>query len=523
MVVKSRGAATPKTKVLAIGLDAAEQDLILQWMDSGDLPALSRLRDRSVWGPMENEPGLYTGAVWPSIYTGVSAARHGLYYSRQIRSGTYRTYPFHPSDLNSPPFWEVLSDAGYRVAVIDVPHAPLSKELNGIQVADWGNHDFHFPSVACWPPELAQEITQRFGADEVGSCEAADRGSEEYWELRDKLIARVERKAELVEHLLAKGDWDLFLAVFADSHCAGHQLWHLHEAENAQLETPGRGDPVKDVYVALDRAVGRLLDQVDSDTTVILFTSHGMGMVHDGNSVLDEILTRLEGASANGAQKVLFPVRAAYRQILPAGLRRHLRTMAGRLFHAVAYVDDVSIARDRKARKCFLLPYNTNCSAIRVNLVGREPDGRVHPGADYDAFFEALAADLKEIVNLETGQPIIKEVLRTADHYAGEHLTDLPDIIVQYNRDARIRRVHSEKIGEVVAKSSTTRTGEHCPRGLFFAKGPNIRPNHLNQAISGMDLAPTIAATLGFRLPDVDGQPIAALPRNVYQENTAVT
>ncbi len=197
--------------------------------------------------------------------------------------------------------------------------------------------------------------------------------------------------------------------------------------------------------------------------------------------------------------------------------------MAGRLFHAVAYVDDVSIARDRKARKCFLLPYNTNCSAIRVNLVGREPEGRVHPGADYDAFFEALAADLKEIVNLETGQPIIKEVLRTADHYAGEHLTDLPDIIVQYNRDARIRRVHSEKIGEVVVKSSTTRTGEHCPRGLFFAKGPNIRPNHLNQAISGMDLAPTIAATLGFRLTDVDGQPVAALPRNMYQENAAVT
>ena len=70
----------PKTKVLAIGLDAAEQDLISMWIDSGDLPEFARLRERSVWGRTENEPGLYTGGVWPSIYTGTSAARHGLYY-----------------------------------------------------------------------------------------------------------------------------------------------------------------------------------------------------------------------------------------------------------------------------------------------------------------------------------------------------------------------------------------------------------------------------------------------------------
>lgn len=515
--MRSRGATTPKTKVLAIGLDAAEQSLILQWMESGDLPALCRLRDRSVWGPTENELGLYTGAVWPSIYTGVSAVRHGLYYSRQIRTGTYRTYPFHPNDLKRPPFWKVLSDAGYRVAVIDVPHAPLSKGLNGIQVVDWANHDFLFPSVACWPPGLAQEITQRFGVDEVGSCEAADRGPEEYWELRDKLIKRVDRKCKLVEHFLAQGDWDLFLAVFADSHCAGHQLWHLHDAENAQLETPGRGDPLKDVYVALDNAIGRLLDQVDSDTTVMVFTSHGMGMFHDGNAVLDEILCRLEGATASDAHKVLYPVRSAYRQILPASLRRYLRAVAGRVFPTVAYADDLSIARDRRARKCFMLPYNTNCAAIRVNLVGREPEGRIHPGVEFDAFFEALATDLKEIINLDTGRPIIKEVVKTADHYAGEHLYDLPDIIVRYNRDARIRRVHSAKIGEVVAKSSATRTGEHCPQGLFFASGSNIRPGHINHAVSGMDLAPTIAATLGFKLPDVDGEPIAALLRYASQ------
>ena len=522
MAVESQG-AKPKTKVLAIGLDAAEQDLLQLWMDSGDLPNLARLRERSVWGPTENEPGLYTGAVWPSIYTSTSLGRHGLYYSRQIRNGTYRTYPFHPDDMDKPPFWETLSEAGYRVAVIDVPHAPLSKKLNGIQVADWGNHDFHFPSVACCPPELADEITRLFGSDGVGSCEAADRKPEDYWVLRDKLIARIDRKTELVGHLLDKGDWDLFLAVFADSHCAGHQLWHLHEAYVTGQNEPDRSDPIKDVYVGLDKAIGKLVDKVGPETTVMVFTSHGMGMAHDGNSVLDEVLTRLEGTQSSDGRKVLFPVRAAYRGLVPAGLRRHMRNLAGRLFHAVAYMDDLSLVRDRKGRKCFMLPYNTNCAALRVNLVGREPEGRIHPGAEYDAFFEALAADLKEIVNVDTGRPIIKDVFRTAERYQGEHLDDLPDIVVQYHRDALIRRVRSDKIGEVETKSSMTRTGEHAPRGLFFASGPEIRPNPLNQAIAGMDLAPTMAATLGFKLPDADGTPVVVLPKDVYREKVAVS
>ena len=84
--IRSKGlpgidAVKRKTKLLAIGLDAAEQSLIRPWMDSGDLPVLASLRDRAVWGRTTNEPGLYTGAVWPSIFTGVSAGRHGCFKS----------------------------------------------------------------------------------------------------------------------------------------------------------------------------------------------------------------------------------------------------------------------------------------------------------------------------------------------------------------------------------------------------------------------------------------------------------
>ena len=502
---------TQKTRLLAIGLDAAEQSLIRRWMDSGDLPTLAGLRERSVWGYIINEPGLYSGAVWPSIFTGVSAGRHGSYYYRQIVNGTYRTAHFDPDDLKHPPFWKAISDSGLRVAVIDVPKSMLTAGLNGIQVVDWGLHDPSFPSVRCWPPPLAEEVTRRFGVDPVGQCDTADRSPAQYRDLRDRLIARIDRKRSLIEHFLQQGGWDLFLAVFGDSHCAGHQFWHLHAPEDGQHEATGLGDPLKDVYIALDSAIGRLLDQVDSDTTVIVFTSHGFGSPYNANALLNKVLRRLEGTPYIHWPEVTQPVRSAYRSFLPVDLRTRLRPLAAKVFNGVERIDDLSAARDRKGRRCFMLPSSDNCGNIRVNLVGREPQGCVRPGAEFDAFCTSLAADLMEIVNLETGQPVVKEVLKTADHYSGDHLDDLPDIIVRYHRESRIRRVHSTKIGTIEGESLSCRTGDHRPEGLFFARRPGLRPGHLNQAVSAMDLAPTIAALLGFELPDVDGEPIAAL------------
>ncbi len=509
---------TQKTRLLAIGLDAAEQSLIRRWMDSGDLPTLASLRERTVWGRTFNEPGLYTGSVWPSIFTGVSAGRHGRYYYRQIVNGTYSTAHFHPDELKHPPFWKAISDSGLRVAVIDVPKSMLTAGLNGIQVVDWGLHDPSFPSVHCWPSALAEELTRRFGVDPVGQCDAADRSPAQYRGLRDRLIARIDRKRSLIEHFLQQGSWDLFLAVFGDSHCAGHQFWHLHEPEDGQHETTGLEDFLKDIYIALDSAIGQLLDQVDSDTTVMVFTSHGFGPHYNANTLLDEVLRRLEGAPKSHWPKVTQPVRSLYRSFLPVNLRTRLRPLATKVFKDVERIDDLSAARDRQGRKCFMLPSNDNCGNIRVNLVGREPQGRVRPGSEFDAFCASLAADLLEIVNLETDQPVVKEVLKTADHYSGDHLDDLPDIIVCYHQGSRIRRVHSTKIGTIEGDSVSCRTGDHRPEGLFFARRSGLRPGHLNQAVSAMDLAPTIAALLGFELPDVDGEPIAAL---LYDANVA--
>ena len=99
-------------------------------------------------------------------------------------------------------------------------------------------------------------------------------------------MRRVEAKGDCCAELLASKDWDLFVTVFADSHCIGHQCWHLHDPEHRDHDPAIRaelGDPMKAVYRAIDRQIGRLLAQLDGAAWVIFLTGPGMGPICSGN------------------------------------------------------------------------------------------------------------------------------------------------------------------------------------------------------------------------------------------------
>ena len=64
-------------KAVLVGLDAFDADLARAWAREGALPTLARLLDEGAAAPTKNPVGLYIGAVWPTLFTGTSPARHG--------------------------------------------------------------------------------------------------------------------------------------------------------------------------------------------------------------------------------------------------------------------------------------------------------------------------------------------------------------------------------------------------------------------------------------------------------------
>jgi predicted AlkP superfamily phosphohydrolase/phosphomutase len=164
-----------------------------------------------------------------------------------------------------------------------------------------------------------------------------------------------------------------------------------------------------------------------------------------------------------------------------------------------------------RRRRFFAVPNNDVYGGIRVNLVGREPRGLVHPGKEYDALFAELRGGLLELVNVDTGQPVVRGVYRFADLYPGEKLDGLPDFCVEWNREAPISCVSSPQAGTVRKRFRGVRNGDHKPEGFFWAMGPGIEAGRRIEPVSVMDFAATVAALLGAPLSDVDGKPIAAI------------
>lgn len=530
--------SNPK-KVIFVGLDSAEPDLLLRWSDEGILPTFRALQEKGIWASTFNPPRIYSGAVWPSFNTGVVPSRHGRYFYTKLDG--YRIRGLRPTDNNFPPFWSVLNDHGKRIALIDIPYAEPLNNLKGIQVVDWCVHDrtlvpehqryevqnetvseytdYAASDLYTYPASLASEVL-KFGKNREGpAAELSGRSLAAFRAFRDRLIERIEAKTKFSVYCLDREPWDLFMTVFHEAHDVLHECWHIHDPNHPEHDPEMArvlGNPVKDIYVALDRAIATILDRADEETLVIVLSSHGMGPECDGNQMLDLVLSRLEGTPRPTELSTVNLLNRAWSSI-PPSIRTALSPLRNRVRRKVY---EALVHPTRRKRKCFAIPTNTYCGGVRINLVGREPKGKIHPGQGYEEFCETLKRDLLDLVDADTGEPAVRAVLSyeemfprdiyTEDLYTGGFKGDRADLLVDWAKRS-FRALKSSKIGVIERTTHSSRKGNHKDAGLFYAFGPGVQQGRLPNRVPVIDLAPTIAAVFGLTLPDVDGSSLSAL------------
>src|SRR5262249_48353907 len=158
--------------------------------------------------------------------------------------GTYEVRPTSPAEIEFEPFWMPIARAGHRVRAYDVPLATLSSHANSVQVVEWGAHDRIYGAQSS-PPDELEALVHDVGAHalHVECDEYAERGA--WQELHDDLLRGVEQRMRATLRAVEQSDWDLIVAVFGETHCAGHNLWSHRESLEA-------------VYMAVDRAVGEI-------------------------------------------------------------------------------------------------------------------------------------------------------------------------------------------------------------------------------------------------------------------------
>ena len=513
---------------MVIALDAADPGLVREFARAGEMPNVARLLGESAQVQTLAPMGVFVGANWPTLFTATRPDRHGFLCWDEFRGGTYEYRETDPTIIRGTPLWEHLSEAGKRVAVIDVPHA-LARPVNGAMVVEWGCHDRHL-GTASWPPELADELADRHGRhygsmeppgrDQFAPCDyrhraGGERTPEEAATLFEDILAGIENKRAVSLDLLDRGGWDFFFNVMGESHCVGHQLWHLHEREHPRYDAAAAalvtGDPMREVYRRLDGVVGDHLARLGPEDTAYLVMAHGMAAHHDGTHLLDQVLGRLDwGLDNPGGFGAGTRAAAEAARWIPGPLRGRSLRLAASALGGRAGSPPPDALPPLPERRWFLTPNNTVVGAVRLNLAGREPAGRVRPEDRRDVL-RWLSRRLGELVNLDTGGPVVRRCVVADDVYRRTPGDALGDLYVEWERSAPIERVWSPATGTVAVPYGHWRQGDHVREGLTLARGPGIRPGARRGVFEVADLGATFARAAGGDMPGVDGIPIASI------------
>jgi len=320
-----------------------------------------------------------------------------------------------------------------------------------------------------------------------------------------------------------------------------------------------------EVYRAIDDAVGRLVEALPDDVTLVICSLHGMQRnEYDLPSMvmLPELLHRLrfgrgllkdpgpdalgdgqrfvplrpgqrwnayirqrfaDGARARLARsgRLAFPLTAARLRALRRRLRGGRRTVTEA--HKIRIPEETDLPpeaieepRERldwqipnwyrphwPRMRAFALPVFYD-ARIRINLRGRERDGIVER-EDYKAACEEVVDAVRATRNARTGAPVVDEItlLRSDDPMD----PDGPDadVVITWAGGADAF-VHPD--AGLIGPFPFRRTGGHTPNGFAYVSGPGIDPADLGER-SALDLTPTVLGLVGREAPaGLDGRAV---------------
>jgi predicted AlkP superfamily phosphohydrolase/phosphomutase len=285
--------ATPvqKEKLVFFGLDGGDPDLIMQWIASGDLPHLSRLYEHGIMIPCCANDVEGDGAAWISLATASSVGRHGVYFTEQMKPGTYALEPVNEDRACvASTIWRRLDTVGINSIIVDMFRAPLSKDFKGTQINDWlSSYRTSLPRST--PNSAVKRLIEQYGDDPFhGNCDKWFNEHEDFDKLLELCLSRIKKKTDAIKEMAKSNEWDLLVLGYADAHDISHMCWHLHA--RGHLGEDSAGDPVKQVYKSIDGSIGEILAAMPQRVHVFVFAGTGF-CTH----LLDSILMRIEDAT----------------------------------------------------------------------------------------------------------------------------------------------------------------------------------------------------------------------------------
>jgi predicted AlkP superfamily phosphohydrolase/phosphomutase len=488
------------TPLLVLGLDGATWDLIGPWADEGRLPFFRKLRSEGACGPLRSVTPNLTPPGWTTAFTGVNPGKHGVFDFFTLDPGSYAPRVLSSSDRRAPALWEILSAAGRRVGVFNVPCTYPADPVAGFFVTGMGTPGLGGPWAH--PDFERRDLPRDFPGFRLGADPhlIAEGRLEAYL---DQLYALTDLQERLFLDRMARHACDAGIFVYDDLDRVMHFFWRFMDAAHPRHEAapPRLRNAVLDYYRRVDEGMARLSEAMGPGADLCVLSDHGFGPLHTDvffNRVLSDrgYLTPLP-VSRELVRKPLW--KRALKAVVPTKVRTWLRrnVKASPLANPLGFID-------WPRTRAFYA--SVSGRSVYLNLRGRQPSGTVEPGPEYEALRDELKREILALKDPATGFPVAQSVHLREEVYRGPFVHEAPDLLVQEDGRYAYRVDWSEAPFAPASQYGMDKSGSHRKDGILLLHGPSFQKAELHGA-DLQDVTPTLLAALGLPVgDDMDGR-----------------
>jgi len=508
------------SKVLVVGFDGATFDIVKPMISEGKLKHLANLLSRGSSGNLTSTILPLSSVAWSSFVSGKNPAKHGMYDFSKRAKGSYSNVPVTSRDRGTKAIWHYASEAGKRCLIVNVPLTYPPEKLNGVMISG-------FPYLESrkdysWPRAELDEIRQKFGDISIlkPNPQFLKDGDEE--KIFQEVNEITRNQTKILKYYLERERWDLVTTVYDATDVIGHFFWHhldpnhpKYDREKSKIYAP----MVYQVYEELDRAFGELEAMFTERDHVFVISDHGFGPVYHAiymnNWLIENNYLRLRRSAGTRARKLLFDLGVTseflfntVKKLRIVGTKTNTYTKNSR---KVALAKKVTLSTDDIDWKNTLAYASGNYGPIFINLKGREPQGRVERGEEYENLVAELVDKLGQIIEPGSGRKLF-DIIYTKDRiYSGPYYDEAPDIMYFDSTWLYYPMRVFEFGNKNMIAPNPIYTGAHRMEGIFLAGGPAIDVK-TNLSMNLIDVAPTILHLLNVRIPSsMDGRVLSEI------------
>jgi predicted AlkP superfamily phosphohydrolase/phosphomutase len=484
-------------RTVIFGVDGLTFSVLHPLIQQGKLPNFKKLSEQGSEAILESKYPPLTPPAWTSLSTGVKPARHGIYdfwaYEGKHVIGASRKTHILSRRRAEKAIWNILSEYGKQVLVVNVPATYPPETVNGIMVSGYMT-----PGIAAeftYPTTFKEEIfqvTPHYQIDlEVHAYERLKQVGK-VGPIVDAILRMTEQRTKLMLHMLKEKPWDFAYLAYIGADRLQHPLWE---------EVISLDPRTNEYYEVIDDALGQVLALLGPDDSLFAVSDHGFR----GHSIYFDINEYfyqkglLSFGPAFQASRRKAGRAAQIRQIVT---RLGLRSLARKVKKSLKSAGlGAPISDEQGLNQPVLEDVDWDKTRAYVPSLSGFPSGYADIFLSPDMKQEeitALCNDLKRQRHSKTGRPLIDEAFTTEVYGSGQFAPSEPHLLLLPNDDITFRvELGNERIWEDLGKAY----GSHHKNGIFYAYGKDIKQGFKAPNAEIYDLVPTVLRSMGLPLP----------------------